>query len=90
MLKALQNVQSVVKRDKHHENRIKKLKEHIGQVRYGNLQKNFVFPIQGQDNHNFHSSQFLFVKNPSLINIINPVRTKSSNKRSPSNLNRTQ
>jgi hypothetical protein len=45
LLKALNNVQPVIKRDqlKDHESRIKKLKEHIGLVRYSNPQ-NFVFP----------------------------------------------
>ncbi|CDW77131.1 UNKNOWN [Stylonychia lemnae] len=87
LLKALQNVKPSVNRGdlKNHESRIKKLKQHIGQVRYGSP-PNFVFPVVSHnENHNYHSSQFVFVKNPSQINL----RSSGSRTRQRSSQNLT-
>ena len=83
LLRALQNVRPVIKRDWNHEARIRKLREHIGMVRYKDEQ-NFVFPATDNENHNFHSSQFLFLKSPAMINI-----TPNSKKRSDNNFSRS-
>eukprot|EP00347_Sterkiella_histriomuscorum_P003866 403362639 len=89
LLRALQNVKATVNRDemRNHEKRIMKLKQHIGQVRYGSPM-NFLFPQVDNENHNFHSSQFVFVKNPSQINL--KSARSQARKQSRDNLNQTQ
>jgi hypothetical protein len=72
LLKAIQNVKPSVKRRdlKNHEARINKLKHHMGVVNRYSPSTNFIFPMNGEENNNYSSSSFVYVRNPSHGNIL--------------------